>query len=616
MTTTAERNDEQPPAAGGNATQAPGSAALAPELAARLLRRVTLAPGEHASQPSYAPFTGELVGRVPVCTEVDVDAAVRLARAAQQKWARTSAAHRRRIFLRYHDLVLDRQDGILDLVQLETGKARKSAFEELADVAMVSRYYAHTAARQLRPRRRWGAMPGLTAATEYYHPKGVVGIIAPWNYPLTLPITDAIPALLAGNGVVLKPDSQTPFTALLGVNLLREAGLPEDLFQVITGAGRSIGTPMIDRVDYLMFTGSTATGRHIAAQCGQRLIGFSAELGGEADQSLAALSGDVSAGGGAPGEHQVIHAVDHRRTDGPTRTGDHLEQVLRQAGLPQQVHSQQGGERRLRIRLEHHPVAGQQGGDGVGDGQRQRVVPGRDDAHHALRVVVLGGGGQPRQRAPAAAGSQLPGSGVSVVTGDDRHVGELLERRLAGLAGLQLDQIEDLVLPVQDQVVVAQEDPPPVRRRCPSPLLLRRPGQAHGGVHVDLGADRHSADQLAGEWRVRRLAGVLPRRQRHPAQQPGGQLRRQRGTPWGLRGVTSGRWRLLVIALGRGGHRRSSWLGAHGARVRAGTWGDVTRRLPTRVTYPADRLRRLMLWRTRRAAMPTAGGPARRGAAI
>src|SRR5664280_806743 len=75
MTTTAERNDEQPPAAGGNATQAPESAALAPELAARLLRRVTLAPGEHASQPSYAPFTGELVGRVPVCTEVDVDAA-------------------------------------------------------------------------------------------------------------------------------------------------------------------------------------------------------------------------------------------------------------------------------------------------------------------------------------------------------------------------------------------------------------------------------------------------------------------------------------------------------------------------------------------------------------
>src|SRR5450759_4715622 len=92
MTTTAERNDEQPPAAGGNATQAPESAALAPELAARLLRRVTLAPGEHASQPSYAPFTGDLVGRVPVCTEVDVAAAVRLPRAAQQKWARTSAA--------------------------------------------------------------------------------------------------------------------------------------------------------------------------------------------------------------------------------------------------------------------------------------------------------------------------------------------------------------------------------------------------------------------------------------------------------------------------------------------------------------------------------------------
>lgn len=260
---------------------ATAAGALPADLVARLLRRVALAPGEHDTQPSYAPFTGRLVGEVPVCTEADVDAAVQLAREAARKWAKTSAQHRRRIFLRYHDLILDRQAEMLDLIQLETGKARKSAFEELADVAVVARYYAHTAAGYLKPQKRWGALPGLTSTVEYHHPKGVVGIISPWNYPLTLPITDAIPALLAGNGVVLKPDSQTPFTALLGVDLLIEAGLPEDLFQVVTGAGRVIGTPMIDRVDYLMFTGSTATGRHIASQCGQRLIGFSAELGGK-----------------------------------------------------------------------------------------------------------------------------------------------------------------------------------------------------------------------------------------------------------------------------------------------------------------------------------------------
>ncbi|WP_205730194.1 succinic semialdehyde dehydrogenase [Blastococcus sp. TF02-8] len=183
--------------------------------------------------------------------------------------------------LRYHDLVLERQEQILDVAQVETGKARVSAFEELADVAMTARYYAHTAARHLRPTRRQGALPVLTRTTEHHHPKGLVGVISPWNYPLTLAVSDAIPALLAGNGIVLKPDAQTPFTALIAVELLFEAGLPRDLFQVVTGRGRDLGAPLIEGVEYLMFTGSTATGRTVAEQCARRLIGFSAELGGK-----------------------------------------------------------------------------------------------------------------------------------------------------------------------------------------------------------------------------------------------------------------------------------------------------------------------------------------------
>src|SRR5450759_4375696 len=108
----------------------------------------------------------------------------------------------------------------------------------------------------------WNRSSGRPASRSRFTPSRAVNGVCESGLSTT-----PLPALLAGNGVVLKPDSQTPFTALLGVNLLREAGLPEDLFQVITGAGRSIGTPMIDRVDYLMFTGSTATGRHIATQC-------------------------------------------------------------------------------------------------------------------------------------------------------------------------------------------------------------------------------------------------------------------------------------------------------------------------------------------------------------
>ncbi|MGY1813778.1 succinic semialdehyde dehydrogenase [Blastococcus sp. SYSU D00820] len=254
--------------------------ALDPALVARLAGLVTAAPGR-PTQASTAPFDGSVVGEVPTCTAEDVQEAQRRARAAQREWAARPLAERCAVMLRYHDLVLERQREILDVAQTETGKARVSAFEELADVAMTARYYAHTAARHLRPTRRQGALPGLTKAVEHHHAKGLVGVISPWNYPLTLAVSDAVPALLAGNGIVLKPDAQTPFTALIAVELMIEAGLPRDLFQVVTGRGRDLGTPLIEGVDYLMFTGSTATGRVVAEQCARRLIGFSAELGGK-----------------------------------------------------------------------------------------------------------------------------------------------------------------------------------------------------------------------------------------------------------------------------------------------------------------------------------------------
>ena len=262
------------------ATREPSTSVLEPGLVERLAGLVTAAPGRPV-QESRAPFDGALVGAVPVCTADDVLEAVRRARSAQADWAARPIRERSAVFLRYHDLVLERQERILDLMQVETGKARISAFEELADTAMTARYYARTAAKHLRPTRRQGVFPVFTRTVERYVPKGVIGIISPWNYPLTLATSDAVPALLAGNGVVLKPDAQTPFTALLAVELLFEAGLPRELFQVVTGHGPDLGPPIIENVDYLMFTGSTATGRLIAELCGRRLIGFSAELGGK-----------------------------------------------------------------------------------------------------------------------------------------------------------------------------------------------------------------------------------------------------------------------------------------------------------------------------------------------
>jgi succinate-semialdehyde dehydrogenase/glutarate-semialdehyde dehydrogenase len=247
----------------------------------RLARRVTVVGPTDAVTTSYAPFTGEALGTVPKCTADDVAEAFRRSREAQRIWAMRSVRARAKVFLRYHDLVLERQRELLDLIQIENGKARTHAFEELADTAITARYYAHSAGAHLKSHRRQGALPGLTYALEHHHPRGVIGIIAPWNYPLSLAITDAIPALLAGNGVVIKPDSQTVFTALYGVELLVEAGLPEALFQVVTGPGSEIGTPLIEHADYMCFTGSTATGRAVARQAGERLIGCSLELGGK-----------------------------------------------------------------------------------------------------------------------------------------------------------------------------------------------------------------------------------------------------------------------------------------------------------------------------------------------
>jgi succinate-semialdehyde dehydrogenase/glutarate-semialdehyde dehydrogenase len=257
----------------------PSNRITARQLEALASRVQTL--GERDRIEIEQPFTGKPLGSVPASTPEDVVAAFERARAAQERWEKTSFAERKAILLRFHDLILARQEEILDLLQLESGKARRHGFEEILDVAIVSRYYANTAEEHLKPRRRAGALPVLTQAWEYHHPVGVVGIIAPWNYPLTLSISDAIPALAAGNAVVIKPDSQTPFTALWGFQLLEEAGLPADLVQVVTGSGSKLGPHLIDGSDYMMFTGSTATGRTVAERSGHNLIGASMELGGK-----------------------------------------------------------------------------------------------------------------------------------------------------------------------------------------------------------------------------------------------------------------------------------------------------------------------------------------------
>jgi succinate-semialdehyde dehydrogenase/glutarate-semialdehyde dehydrogenase len=148
-------------------------------------------------------------------------------------------------------------------------------------VAVTARHYAVRAPGYLESERRRGAFPLLTRTDVHHDPKGVVGLIAPWNYPFELVVSDAIPALLAGNAVVCKPAEQTTHVALYAKRLLDEAGLPEDVFQIVPGEGSEVGPPLIERVDHVGFTGSTAVGREVAAQAGEHLTSCSLELGGK-----------------------------------------------------------------------------------------------------------------------------------------------------------------------------------------------------------------------------------------------------------------------------------------------------------------------------------------------
>lgn len=270
---------------------------LEPDVVAPLARRIVTSD-ENGMHRSVLPFTGAPLAAFPVSSEADVTRAVERARAAQPAWAALPVRERAAVLRRLGELVLARQSDGLDLIQMESGKSRRSAFEEIADVAVLTRHYAVRGPRYLADRRAPGMLPVLTGTRVHRRPVGVVGIVAPWNYPLTLALAEAVPALVAGNAVVLKPDPQTTLSALWAVELLEDAGLPADLFLVVAGGG-DVGAALTDHVDHIAFTGSTATGRKVAARAGERLIGATLELGGKNPLYVAADADVPTAARGA-----------------------------------------------------------------------------------------------------------------------------------------------------------------------------------------------------------------------------------------------------------------------------------------------------------------------------
>lgn len=240
-----------------------------------------LADPQVGARPKVSPLTGLALPPVKQTPEDQVAEIFADAALAQEPWHRRSVQERSKFLRDFVSLMWKYEKEILDVIQWETGKPRKHAFEEILDVSINIGYYSAKGPGILRTQKTSGALPLISTARVAHLPVGVVGVIAPWNYPFTLAISDALAALIAGNTVVLKPASQTPLSAVIIASLLERSGLPPHVYQLVPGPGSTIGDKIVEHADFVMFTGSTEVGKSIAEACGRRLVGCSAELGGK-----------------------------------------------------------------------------------------------------------------------------------------------------------------------------------------------------------------------------------------------------------------------------------------------------------------------------------------------
>jgi acyl-CoA reductase-like NAD-dependent aldehyde dehydrogenase len=233
--------------------------------------------------PVENPATGEIVATVPdLGPEAIAEMAAR-ARAAQPEWEAYGFAGRARVLSRAQKWVIDNAERVIETIVSETGKTYEDAqLAEIGYAANAFGFWAKEGPKYLGDEAVKSSQVLVKGKKLilHYRPLGLIGVIGPWNYPLTNSFGDCIPALMAGNSVILKPSEITPLTSLLMAEGLRECGLPENVLQIATGRGGA-GAALIEQVDMIMFTGSTRTGMKVAQGAAERLIPASLELGGK-----------------------------------------------------------------------------------------------------------------------------------------------------------------------------------------------------------------------------------------------------------------------------------------------------------------------------------------------
>jgi acyl-CoA reductase-like NAD-dependent aldehyde dehydrogenase len=269
-----------------------------------------------------APADGGIAGTVPAMDRTAVAARAAELRANQAVWRDLGPDGRSPFFAAYRDWLLDNGEEITDLLQLETGKVRHEALIEIGMAADLINYFSKIAASALatekrKPHNLTSASSSLSVA---YSPHQLVGVITPWNFPVAGPFMDLTPALAAGAAVLVKPSEVTPLSIVRALEGWREVGAP-DVFAAVTGTGET-GAALVDVVDFVQFTGSTATGRKIAARAADRLIGYSLELGGK-DPMIVLADADLdravngAAWGGLFNSGQVCVSVERIYVEAP-----------------------------------------------------------------------------------------------------------------------------------------------------------------------------------------------------------------------------------------------------------------------------------------------------------
>jgi len=229
------------------------------------------------------PATGEIIGSVPNRSADEVAEIVARARAAQPAWEALGFAGRARVLRRAQKWVMDNSDRLIATIVSETGKTYEDAqLAEISYVASAFGFWARAAPQYLADEKVKSSNPFVAGPKLLvrFRPLGVVGVIGPWNFPLSNSFGDSIPALAAGNACVLKPSEVTPLSSLVVEEIARDIGMPEHVFSVATGDGET-GAALVDNVDMVMFTGSTKTGKKVMERAAKTLTPVSLELGGK-----------------------------------------------------------------------------------------------------------------------------------------------------------------------------------------------------------------------------------------------------------------------------------------------------------------------------------------------